>query len=90
MVSVLTVFEPFSGDELRQFRAVEEAGLHDMQEGGHHLSAIFSFSQLSFFLSKFFDLCILFCVYCNHCFGDHIGLSVDPNSNPDPDFANYT
>ncbi len=32
----MTVFEPFSGDELRQLRAVEEAGLHDMQEGGHN------------------------------------------------------
>ncbi len=60
LISIMTVLEPFSGDELRQLRAVEEAGLHDMQEGGHLSISLFSylkfFLQLSFCLSEFFNL----------------------------------
>jgi hypothetical protein len=55
VVSALTVLEPFSGDELRQLRTVEEAGLHDMQEGGHYSSALFSFFTAVVFVLKIFE-----------------------------------
>jgi hypothetical protein len=92
----MTLLKPFSGDELRQLRAVEEAGIHDMQEGGHHSSSLFLifnfFCSCHFFnLSPFSETVVLdpHWSQCESEYGSRLSHTGSKNlafPEPDPGF----